>query len=356
MVLYLHGKGGSAAECEHYRPLFPGREVAGLDYRAGVPWEAGEEIRSAAAALKAAHGTLTLIANSIGAYFSLCAGIDGLIDRAYFISPVVDMEGLILAMMRQAGVTEEALREKGVIQTASGEALSWEYLQYVRSHPVRWNAPTDILYGSGDALIPYETADAFARAHGARLTVMEGGEHWFHTEEQMRFLDRWIRRCEKAGTGSGPLILTERLALYPATAEQMAFAIAAEEDADLKAAYTQMREEALRHPDRWAWYAMWQIETADGIPVGDLCFKGLNDDGTAEIGYGILEPFRRQGFASEAVRGACEWALRHPGTTAVEAETEPDNAASQRVLAKCGFCPTGETGEEGPRFILRRQS
>jgi len=21
---------------------------------------------------------------------------------------------------------------------------------------------------------------------------MEGGEHWFHTEEQMEFLDRWI--------------------------------------------------------------------------------------------------------------------------------------------------------------------
>ena len=26
----------------------------------------------------------------------------------------------------------------------------------------------------------------------ATLTVMEGGEHWFHTEEQMDFLDRWI--------------------------------------------------------------------------------------------------------------------------------------------------------------------
>ena len=25
-----------------------------------------------------------------------------------------------------------------------------------------------------------------------RLTVMENGEHWFHTEEQMKFLDEWI--------------------------------------------------------------------------------------------------------------------------------------------------------------------
>ena len=25
--------------------------------------------------------------------------------------------------------------------------------------------------------------------------VMPGGEHWFHTEEQMQFLNHWIREC-----------------------------------------------------------------------------------------------------------------------------------------------------------------
>jgi len=29
---------------------------------------------------------------------------------------------------------------------------------------------------------------------GAELTVMEEGEHWFHTDEQMRFLDNWIMK------------------------------------------------------------------------------------------------------------------------------------------------------------------
>ena len=33
------------------------------------------------------------------------------------------------------------------------------------------------------------------------------------------------------------------------------------------------------------------------------------------------------------------------------AETDPDNIASQRVLEKAGFAPTGEQGEEGPRFL-----
>lgn len=32
-VLYIHGKGGDVAECEHYKPLFPDRDVIGLDYR-----------------------------------------------------------------------------------------------------------------------------------------------------------------------------------------------------------------------------------------------------------------------------------------------------------------------------------
>ena len=192
-VLYIHGKGGSADECAHYAPLFPGREVVGLDYRTSTPWEAGPEIREAAAALSERHGAVTLIANSIGAYFSLCAGIDGMIRRAYFISPIVDMERLICDMMGWAGVSEEALKAKGVIPTAFGEELSWEYLRHVRAHPVVWRAPTAILYGGRDNLTSRETMMAFARAHGAFLTVMEEGEHWFHTEEQMRFLDDWIK-------------------------------------------------------------------------------------------------------------------------------------------------------------------
>ena len=83
----------------------------------------------------------------------------------------------------------------GVIATGFGEELSWEYLCWVREHPVRWTAPTEILYGSCDHLTAYETIAAFADAHSARLTVMEGGEHWFHTAQQMRFLDDWIRSC-----------------------------------------------------------------------------------------------------------------------------------------------------------------
>ena len=197
LVLYIHGRGGSAGEAAHYAPLFPGRRVLGLDYRGATPWEAGAEVRAALEKQKAEYDRVTLIANSIGAYFSMHADIDGSIERAYFISPIVDMEGLILGMLARAGATEAALRARGTIPTDSGEDISWEYLSYVRAHPIRWAAPTDILYGEYDALTPREAAEAFARAHHAGLTVMPGGEHWFHTEAQMTFLDDWIRKTEK---------------------------------------------------------------------------------------------------------------------------------------------------------------
>ena len=43
IVVYVHGKGGSAEEAEHYSTLFPDSEVLGFDYRAQTPWEAREE-------------------------------------------------------------------------------------------------------------------------------------------------------------------------------------------------------------------------------------------------------------------------------------------------------------------------
>ncbi|WP_303817313.1 carboxylesterase [Selenomonas ruminantium] len=191
-VLYIHGKGGNAEECKHYKPLFPQDNVSGLNYQTFSPWDTGREIRTAVEQLAEKGEEIILIANSIGAFFSMNAGIDGLTQKAYFISPIVDMEKLILDMMRWANVTEVELEAQGVIHTEFGEDLSWEYLSYVRNHPIKWNVPTQILYGEKDQLTSLATMKDFAEKHHAGLTVMENGEHWFHTEEQMAFLDDWI--------------------------------------------------------------------------------------------------------------------------------------------------------------------
>ena len=127
--------------------------------------------------------------------------------------------------------------------------------------------------------------------------------------------------------------------------------IASETDGELKKAYMEMLQGCLQHPDQWDWYAMWMIELLDRTHVGDFCFKGLGADGTVEIGYGILEAYQNRGYATEAVAAAVEWALAQSAVCRVEAETDPDNCASRRVLEKNGFIPTGTTGEEGPRFF-----
>ena len=193
VILYIHGKGGSAAESEHFKPLFPDCEVTGLDYQTFSPWDTGKEIRIAVEELKRKYENVILIASSIGAFFSMNADIDDMIQKAYFISPIVDMEKLITDMMKLANVTEQKLESEGVIRTDFGEDLSWEYLSYVRSHPIKWRVPTQILYGSNDHLTSLETITDFANKHQATLTVMEGGEHWFHTKEQMAFMDKWIK-------------------------------------------------------------------------------------------------------------------------------------------------------------------
>ena len=343
-ILYIHGKGGSASECEFYRPIFTGCEVTGLDYKTFTPWQTGEEIRKATEKLKEKYDEIIIVANSIGAFFCMNAGISGLLKKAYFISPVVDMEALILGMMAEANVSENKLKEKGEI----GD-LSWEYLSYVREHPIVWDVPTHIIYGENDALVPYETVKTFAEKFNASLAVMEGGEHWFHTDTQMDFIRS---RIEKSLLPA--VVETERLTVYPASDEQMKKAISDATDAELKKAYTDMLNGCVSHSDHREWYAMWMIEQKDGTHAGDLCFKGLDENGVVEIGYGILDKYHGKGYATEAVKAAISWAFDQPGVTIIEAETEKDNAKSQRVLQKCGFTANGKTGEEGPRFSLSK--
>lgn len=192
-IVYIHGKGGSAEEAEHYKPLFPDCDVLGFDYKAETPWDAEVEFEEYFDAVSKRYDAVYIIANSIGAFFTMNAPINEKIKKAYFISPIVDMEKLITDMMTWADVTENELREKKEIKTQFGETLSWEYLCYVRNKSVDWDVPTHILYGENDNMTTPDTMSSFAERIGATLNVMKGGEHWFHTNEQMEYLDEWLK-------------------------------------------------------------------------------------------------------------------------------------------------------------------
>lgn len=192
LVIYVHGQGGSAEEAKHYQPLFADSDVIGFDYKSQNPWEAKSEFSQYFDLQSKGYESVTLIANSIGAFFSMSSLAEKKIAQAMFISPIVNMEKLITDMMMWSNVTEHTLQRKKDIPTAFGETLSWEYLCYVREHPIKWNIPTCILYGGKDHLTSRENIFEFTNQIGATLTVMENGEHWFHTDAQMKFLDNWI--------------------------------------------------------------------------------------------------------------------------------------------------------------------
>ncbi len=193
-VIYIHGMGGSSGEANHFRALCE-CEVFGLDYHGIDPWAVKDEILAEYDSLRKRFGRVSVIAVSIGAYFCMNSLSDREVRRAFFISPVVDMERLILGMIASAGVSESELEAKKEIDTPYGSKLSWKYLQYVRNNPINWTAPTWILHAENDNLIPVERAREFSQAHNAQLTIMPDGEHWFHTEEQIAFLDEWFRKC-----------------------------------------------------------------------------------------------------------------------------------------------------------------
>lgn len=200
--IFLHGQMGQKEEAEAFAQVVcpKGFQVLSIDLPGHgarqnlreelLPWTAVPDIRAALDWAEHRWNTVSLRVNSIGAYFAMLA-VDAP-SRALLVSPILDMEGLILTMMGWAGVTENQLQEQGEIATSFGQTLSWKYLCWVREHPVHdWSCPTCILYGSGDNMTSRQTVEEYTRQHNAKLTVMEGGEHWFHTPEQFAVLQKW---------------------------------------------------------------------------------------------------------------------------------------------------------------------
>lgn len=200
-VIYVHGKDGSSNEANHYKQFFNDNyEVIGFDYKSKFPWQAKEEFQKYFDFIIPKYNEILLIGNSIGAYFSMISLSGKQIKKAMFISPIVNMENVILNMMKWENVSEEELEAKKIINTSFGESLLWEYLSYVRRNSIIWDIPTSILYGEKDDITPLKTINNFANKINANLTIMSDGEHWFHTEEQISFLDSWFEKsiCSNA--------------------------------------------------------------------------------------------------------------------------------------------------------------
>ncbi len=117
-------------------------------------------------------------------------------------------------------------------------------------------------------------------------------------------------------------------------------------------AYLEMFSNCKDHMEDYLWYTAWKIlRTEDATVVGYAGFKGLKEDGSVEIGYGIHDGYENNGYATECVADLCKWAFSTNKVSRIEAETRPDDLAAQKVLLKNGFVKTETIGEKGPKFV-----
>lgn len=65
------------------------------------------------------------------------------------------------------------------------------------------------------------------------------------------------------------------------------------------------------------------------------------EDGTAELGYRVAQHVAGRGVGTAAVRELCRLAATRHGLRTLRAATSRENAASQKVLVKAGFVPSG---------------
>ncbi len=148
-------------------------------------------------------------------------------------------------------------------------------------------------------------------------------------------------------------LLTERLILHPFTAEEAKRVVAADRGPDTNWADDYPTEgertgarmfvqacEAVGDPQPFGGYEI--RRASDGQAIGGIGFHGGPDEnGAVEIGYGLAESARGQGYAREAVRRMVELA-REQGVTKFLGNTDLDNLPSQRVMLAAGLTLVNE--------------
>ena len=149
-------------------------------------------------------------------------------------------------------------------------------------------------------------------------------------------------------------VKTKRMMIQPMSDEEIEKMIEASDSDELCSAYSEMLFECKRDPENRIWYAPWKMTLKkDDTYIGNLSFKGPAKDNVVEIGYGILSDQEGKGYTTEAAQAMTQWAFGNADVVFIEAETEPENRASQRILEKCGFVPDGEC-QEGLCFVLEK--
>jgi len=207
LYIYVHGKYSRKEEAERFASIAikVGYQVISFDLPehgerkdekySCTPQNIIPDLKKIYSFVKDKYGSFSLFACSLGAYFSLLAYQDIKFDRCLFLSPILNMERLIKNMMGWANISEAELREKAEIETSFGEVLLWDYYEYVRNNPLKkWDNKTFILYGENDNLTEKCVLSSFSAKYYCNVDIMDNGEHYFHTKDQLDYLDNWMKK------------------------------------------------------------------------------------------------------------------------------------------------------------------
>ena len=197
VVIYIHGMHGSAKEANDFIDL-PDYDVIGIDYPSGQPWDVGEAVKKEFAQIIKPYDEVVVVANSIGCLYTYECLTSFNIKQAFFISPVASMFEVISGMMKMNNISSEELKEKRLIKTPNGILLSYDYYMYFSNYHDSWKAQTEVLWGTKDKMVSRKSVEDFVNLSPNRsLTIKEGAEHHFHTEDDIEFVKNWINRLIK---------------------------------------------------------------------------------------------------------------------------------------------------------------
>lgn len=102
-------------------------------------------------------------------------------------------------------------------------------------------------------------------------------------------------------------------------------------------------------------FGIWAVaEKESGRLVGKAGFAPAGEK--LELGYHIFEPFRRRGYAAEAVEAVLSYAEEYFPDREIEAKTDASNEASAHILTKFGFQLIGKkcSGSDPHRYRFVR--
>ena len=88
------------------------------------------------------------------------------------------------------------------------------------------------------------------------------------------------------------------------------------------------------------------VRTADRLVVGSIGINPPDDHGQAMTGYSVYPAFEGNGYASEAAKALCDWAMEQSGIASIKATIRAGHTASEIVATRAGLTRSGAQEED----------